>query len=78
MRIYTDTALRFFEFWSGGADNAAKLTNEELDRLDDILSDEFSDGLSEMELNDLFWFDFATVCEWLGYEYDEEADEIIR
>lgn len=78
MKIYTDTALRFFEFWSGGADRAAKLTDDELDRLDDILPDVFPDGLSEVELNDLFWFDFATVCELLGYEYDEATDEIKR
>lgn len=78
MKIYTDTALRFFEFWNGGADNAAKLTDDELDRLDDILPDVFPEGLSEVELNDLFWFEFEAVCEWLGYEYDVESDEVIR
>lgn len=34
--------------------------------------------MSETEINDLMWFDFKTVCEWLNLEYDSEKGEIIR
>ena len=33
---------------------------------------------TDTEINDLFWFDFATVCEAIGLKYDADKDEIIR
>lgn len=78
MKIYCDECLRGFEFWSGAKDNAEKLTLDELDSLDEIFEDIYPDGVDKTELNDLFWFDFGYICSLLGYEYDEETDEIIR
>ena len=35
--------------------------------------------LTDTQINDLFWFEFDFVVrEILGYEYDEQKDEIIR
>lgn len=69
MRIYSDTSLRNFEFWSQAYDNATKLSYEDLDTVESILEDSYPDGIDATELNDLFWHDFDTVLEWLGKEY---------
>ena len=75
MQYLVNKKLRNFEFWSGAKDNAARLTPEQLDKLDDIMSDIYeSDPLTETQINDLFWFDFELICEWLGIE-DEDEDE---
>ena len=57
-------------------DNVANLTPEQLDELDDIISDIYeSDPLTDTQINDLFWFDFELICEWLGIDVDEDDDE---
>lgn len=78
MKIYSEKSMRDFEFWSGAIHNAEKLTLDELDEVGAIIEDIYPDGIDETALNDIMWFDFATVCEWLGYEYDVDSDEIKR
>ena len=82
MKIYTETSLRNFEFWSGGADTANYLTEDELDTIETILEDLYPEGMDETDINDFFWFDDDTIAEWLGYRdfeslmnRDEEDDE---
>ena len=69
MRIYSDESLRNFEFWSQAYDNATELSYEDLDVIEGILEEQYPDGMSATELNDLFWHDFDTVLEWVGKEY---------
>ena len=71
MIITYEKSLKDFDFWSGAEDNAAKLTSDELDQLDDMLSSSREEPWDETEINDLMRFDFETVCEWLGLDYDE-------
>lgn len=82
MQYVVDDSLTNFPFWSGAKSNADMLTYDELQQLDDVLPEYFntSDGQlpTQTEINDLFWFDFATVCEAIGLQYDEEKGEIIR
>lgn len=78
MKIYKEENLSGFEFWSGAKVNAEQLTVEELEELTGILEEVNPDGMSETEINDLIWFDFETVCEWLNLEYDSAKGEIIR
>jgi len=79
MLIKKEVSLRYFEFWSGAISNAEKLTVDELDQLEQILEDTYCDELpTETEINDLMWFEFETICEWLGLDYDPETDEINR
>lgn len=82
MQYVVDDSLTDFPFWSGAESNADMLTYDELQQLDDVLPEYFntSDGQlpTQTEINDLFWFDFATVCEAIGLQYDEEKGEIIR
>ena len=66
MKAYKEMNLRDFEFWSGAKSNAETLTDEQLDMVESILEDAFPDGLDETQINDIFWFDFDTICEWLG------------
>ena len=68
MKAYKEMNLRDFEFWSGAKSNAETLTDEQLDMVESILEDAFPDGLDETQINDIFWFDFDTICEWLGIE----------
>ena len=76
MKYLVDKNLRDFEFWGGAIDNVANLTPEQLDELDDIISDIYeSDPLTDTQINDLFWFDFELICEWLGIDVDEDDDE---
>ena len=72
MLIHSETSLRDFSFWCGGADNAACLSYEQLDIIEEILSDIYVDGITETQLNDLFWFDEDIIAEWLNYANFEE------
>ena len=78
MTIKTEQSLRNFEFWSGAKDNAAMMTAEELDSVENEFEALYPDGMTDTEINDLFWFDFDYVCDLIGLEYDAENDEIIR
>lgn len=74
MTMTIEKKLRDFHFWSGAATNAAKLAPEELDQLDEMLDElhePSGDYMSTTEVNDMMWFDFETVCEWLGLDYEE-------
>ena len=60
--------------WSGGADTIKDLTCEEIETVLDILETSLPEEniMTETELNDFFWFERATIAEWLGYNnYDE-------
>ena len=77
MRVVCEISLVSFDFWSGAKDNAKQLTYQEMEELEYMLEDIFPNGCSDTQLNDLFWFDFETVCEWLGLEVNE-CNEVIR
>jgi hypothetical protein len=66
MLITSEKSLRTFEFWAGAKDRAKHLTGDELDIIEEQLEMQYPDGVDETELNDLFWFDFETVAEWIG------------
>ena len=77
--IIEDKRLRDFDFWSGAKDTVEKLTTDELDTIEYLLEDAYPDGMTETQINDLFWFDTDIVAEWLGYEnweqlYNERTD----
>lgn len=78
MRVYSEISLRNFQFWGGAKLNADMLTIEELDSVEDVLTDICGDEIGETMINDIFWFEFDSVCEWIGIRYDEEKDEVIR
>ena len=75
MKIVSEISLRNFEFWSGAKDHALYLTDDEFDTIEAMLEDCYPEGLTETDVNDLFWFDFDTIwTEWLGYYITEDGD----
>lgn len=78
MKIFSEQSLRYFDFWSGARENANSLSGEQLDQLEYILEDSYPDGIDATTLNDLMWFEFDAIKEWLGIddeEYDDEDEE---
>lgn len=73
MKYYVEKSLSNFKFWSGAVENAAELTEEQFDTLEASLEDAYPEGMSDTEINDLFWFEFDTIKEWLGI--NEESEE---
>ena len=72
MRIYREIPLTEFEFWAGGKDTVEELTDSELEQIEQILEEIYPEGMSEFEVNDLFWFERDLIAEWLGYgDFDE-------
>jgi len=75
MTMTIEKKLRDFHFWSGAAVNAAKLTFEELDRLEEILEEQVDWDKEELwsttEINDTMQFNFEIICKWLDLNYEE-------
>ena len=71
MKVYSETSLSRFEFWSGAKEFAAQLTEEQFDMAESILEDDYPDGLSETEIDDLFWFDQNLIREWADMPCEE-------
>ncbi len=68
----TATTISNFEFWSGAKEWISKLTQDELDKLEDCI-----DGMdfhSATQLNDFIWFDTEIWMEdWLSLDPEEVA-----
>lgn len=74
--IYTvEESLRDFQFWSGGKDRADKCSIEELDSIEEFLEEIApGDGWTDSGINDMFWFEFDTLAQHLGYKNEEDFD----
>lgn len=72
MKITTEQSIANFSFWSGAKANADELTLSQLNEVENILEDLYPDGIGETQLNDIFWFDFETIKEWLGITDEDE------
>lgn len=69
MIISRELNLTSFNFWSGAKQH--NFTHSELEQLEFILEDLYPNGMIETQINDLFWFENETLCDWLGINYDE-------
>lgn len=72
MKVYSEKGFSDFEFWSGAKDRAEKLTTEEGNMVFACLEECYPEGLSETEINDIFWFEEDFIAEVLGYQSFEE------
>ena len=70
MKITSELNLSNFDFWSGAKDH--KFTNSELEQIELILSDFYPDGITDTQLNDLFWFEEENLCDRIGIDYEED------
>ena len=76
MKIYVETSLENFEAWSGAVDTLDRIIAEgKCDELEAILEEQYPDGMSDTELNDLLWFEEETIFEWLGIRTESEILE---
>ena len=84
MKIVSEISLQDFEAWNGGKDTLnrlIKLDNEgylNIDTLENHLEEIFPDGMEEVELNDLLWFDNDLMYEFFGFDIwnlDKEEEE---
>ncbi len=79
MKYYVEGELRNFIFVGEVKRNASMLTCKQLDLVEEMLEEmEPNEGWSETAINDMFWFDFDTICGWLGYESQGELVEEIK
>ena len=67
MTVTYETTLKDFEFWGNACENVNKLTDEELETLEEY----FYEPINQTELNDLFAFYFESVCDILGLTEEE-------
>lgn len=76
MRLYRELDLTRFEPWSGAVDTYNAIYNaDKLGELELLLEELCPEGIEEVQLNDLLWFDSEWVLESLGIQEDEEEEE---
>ena len=85
MKIYQETSLRDFEFWSGAKTTAEtiwdKFGGEGFDTIEREWELEYPDGMDETQVNDMFWFETDYIATLLGYrnwEHLERGDKSIK
>ncbi len=72
VKVYRETDLTDFGFWSGALDRVEKMTDDELRQISFILEEMYPDGMTETEVNDIFWFEEDWIAEMLGYDSFDE------
>lgn len=76
MKYYVENSLSNFHFWSGAEDRAAMLTDDQFEVIEQNMEEcEPEGGWSDTAINDLFWFEFDTIAQWLGYKDEEYLRE---
>lgn len=76
MKIYTEQELNNFQPWSGAIITYNRVAEaEKLDELECILEEIYPEGMSETQLNDLFWFDDNWIYETLNMHNEDEDEE---
>ena len=76
MKTIKETDLTDFEFWGGATQYTNKLTRKEFKELSYQLEELYPDGLTETEINDLFWFDIEFICELLQLNEEDILNRI--
>ncbi len=67
--INENTSLTTFKFWSGAKDHS--FTNNELKEIENQLTDLYPEGMTETQINDLFWFEEEFLCSCIGLNNEE-------
>lgn len=81
MIVTSEIELRSFEFWSGAKSTAAALSYSQLDQVEQTLEDLYPDGMTDTQVNDIFWFepDFIAQCigyrDWEDFENDDDEED---
>lgn len=78
MRIYSEVDIDEFEFWEGGKCVADSFSEDDLEAIQNKLEELYPDGMSDTELNDLFWHDEDFVAGLAGYSSFQKVKEGIK
>lgn len=72
MLIKTDIKLKDFDFWCGAKVNREKFTDEEMDKLEEVMEEFYAEMTpSEMDINDMMWFEPENLAGWIGKKWDD-------
>ena len=73
MKIITETSLDNFQAWEGAKQTLQKIREAgKFEDLEMVLDDIYPDGIDDVKLNDILWFDNDWVFESLGMKPEEE------
>jgi len=73
MKIITETSLDNFQAWEGAKQTLQKIREAgKVEDLEMLLDDIYPDGIDDVKLNDILWFDNDWVFESLGMKPEEE------
>ena len=79
MTITYELDLNRFEAWSGAKETLERIQREgKCEELENVLEELYPDGMTATELNDLQWFDYESVYEWLGTRIEEQIEREIK
>lgn len=71
MKITKEIDLAYFEFWSGAKDLRDNLTHSELKQISEQLQELYPDGMTDTQVNDLFWFDDEFIAEMINEDLEQ-------
>ena len=71
MQVNTYISLKDFDFWSGAKIFVDKLTEKELDTIEEYLLEKYPNGINRTSLNDMFWFSSDAIACILGTTSEE-------
>lgn len=76
MIVQKEVSLSDFDFWGGAKDTVKYLTDDDFDLIESMLISEYPDGMTETEINDMFWFEEDFIANMLGYDdFDQLMDD---
>lgn len=69
MKVITETSLYNFDAGGGAINTKERIINEgKAEEFAQLIEELYPDGLTDVELNDLLWFDNKWIYETLGIE----------
>ncbi len=69
MKITTETNLLNFDAWSGATDTKKTIIeNGKSEEFDSLIEDIYPEGLTDIQLNDLLWYEADWIYAQLGIE----------
>lgn len=78
MKIYSEFDIDEFEFREGGKCVADAFSEDDLEEIQNKLEELYPDGMSDTELNDLFWHDEDFVAGLAGYSSFQKVKDGIK
>ena len=67
MKVINEINLTNFDFWSNAKNHS--FNYNELEEIQFQLEEIYPDGMEEVQINDLFWFEDEFLCELIGLKY---------